>query len=107
MAHAYTPGLKVTERATIKKIRRLPILGEVLVEKGQAVSPHTVVARTDIPGNPQTVNVANVLGVEPEDIVDFMKKKEGDFVKKDELIAEYKSFFGLFRQQAQSPARCV
>ncbi len=104
MAHAYTPGLKVTERATIKKIRRLPILGEVLVEKGQAVSPHTVVARTDIPGNPQTVNVANVLGVEPEDIVDFMKKKEGDFVKKDELIAEYKSFFGLFRQQAQSPA---
>ena len=45
MAHAYTPGLKVTERAVIRKTRRLPILGEVMVENGQAVLPHTVVAR--------------------------------------------------------------
>lgn len=103
MAHAYTPGLKVTERAVIRKTRRLPILGEVMVENGQAVLPHTVVARTDIPGNPQTVNVANLLGVEPEDIADFMKKKEGDSVKKGELMAEYKSFFGLFKHQVQSP----
>ncbi|HHY12439.1 MAG TPA: hypothetical protein GX529_07400 [Firmicutes bacterium] len=103
MAHAYTPGLKVTEKAVITKTRRLPILGEVLVEKGQAVSPHTIVAKTDIPGNPQTVNVANVLGVDPEDIVDFMKKSEGDSVKKGELLAEYKSFFGLIRHHVESP----
>lgn len=104
MAHAYTPGLKVTERAVITKTRRLPILGEVLVEKGQAVSPNTIVARTNIPGNPQTVNVANLLGVDPEDIVEFIKKKEGDSVKKDEILAEYKSFFGLIRHEARSPA---
>lgn len=103
MAHAYTPGLKVTERAVIRKTRRLPILGEVLVKEGQAVSPDTVVARTNIPGNPQTVNVANILGVEPEDIEDFMKKKEGDSVKKGEVLAEYKSFFGLFKHTAESP----
>ncbi len=76
MAHAYTPGLKVTERAVIRKTRRLPLLGEVLVEKGKAVSPDVVVARTNIPGNPQTVNLANILGVEPEDIGDFMKKRD-------------------------------
>jgi len=103
MAHAYTPGLKVTEKAVIKKIRRLPLLGEVLVEKGKAVSPDVVVARTNIPGNPQTVNVANILGVEPEDIIEFMKKKEGDLVKKGELLAEYKSFFGLFKHTVPSP----
>lgn len=103
MAHAYTPGLKVTEKAVIRKTRRLPLLGEVLVEQGKAVSPDVIVARTNIPGNPQTVNVANILGVEPEDIVDFMKKKEGDPVKKGDILAEYKSFFGLFKHNVASP----
>lgn len=103
MAHAYTPGLKVTEKSVVRKTRRLPLLGEVLVEKGKAVSPDVIVARTNIPGNPQTVNVANVLGVEPEDIVDFMRKKEGDPVKKDDILAEYKSFFGLFKHDVKSP----
>ncbi len=103
MAHAYTPGLKVTEKAVVTKERRLPILGEVLVEKGQAVSPDTVVAKTDIPGDPQTVNVANILGVEPSDIVDFMQKSEGDYVEKGETLAEYRAFFGLIKHNAQSP----
>ena len=103
MAHAYTPGLKVTEKAVIRKTRRLPILGEVLVEKGQKVSPSTVVARTSIPGNPQTVNVANILGVEPEDVVEYMLKKEGDYVHQGEILAQYSSFFGLFKREARSP----
>ena len=103
MAHAYTPGLKVTERAVVRKTRRLPLLGEVLVEKGKPVSPDVVVARTNIPGNPQTVNVANILGVEPEDIVDFMKKREGDPIKKGEVLAEYRSFFGLIKHDVFSP----
>lgn len=103
MAHAYTPGLKVTEKAVVRKTRRLPILGEVLVKEGQAVTPDTVVARTKIPGNPQTVNIANALGLEPEDIEHFMLKKVGDTVKKGEVIALYKAFFGLFKHTATSP----
>ncbi|HHX28495.1 MAG: hypothetical protein ACOX5Q_07555 [Bacillota bacterium] len=103
MAHAYTPGLKVTERAVIRKTRRLPLLGEVLVEQGKAVSPDTIVARTDIPGNPQTVNVANSLGVEPEDIAEFMKVKTGGSIKKGEIMAEYRSFFGLFKHTVTAP----
>lgn len=103
MAHAYTPGLKVTEKAVIRKTRRLPILGEVLVEKGQAVTPDTVVARTKIPGNPHTVNIANALGLEPEDIEHFMLKKVGDKVSKGDTLALYKAFFGLFKHTAKSP----
>ena len=34
MAHAYTPGLRVTGYTGITKDRRLPLKGEVLVEKG-------------------------------------------------------------------------
>ena len=78
MANAYTPGLKVTEASIIRKRRRLPILGEVLVQKGAKVTPDTPVAKAFIPGNPQSINVANILGVEAEDIEHFMQKKPGD-----------------------------
>ncbi|HHY34625.1 MAG TPA: hypothetical protein GX510_03145 [Firmicutes bacterium] len=103
MAHAYTPGLKVTEKAVIRKTRRLPIPGEVLVAEGDAVSPGTIVARTKIPGNPQTLSIANLLAVEPGDIKWYMVKNEGDRVKKGEVIAEYKAFFGLVRKTVESP----
>ncbi len=103
MAHAYTPGLKVTEKALIRKTRRLPLLGNVLVRQGDSVSPKTIVAKTNIPGNPQTVNVANILGVEPEDILEFIKKTEGESIKKDETLAFYSSFFGLFKREVKSP----
>ena len=57
MAHAYTPGLKVTEGMTIHKERRLPLAGEVLVQAGTIVKAEDVVAKADLPGNVQLVNV--------------------------------------------------
>ena len=102
MAHAYTPGLKVTESDNIEKLRRLPLLGDVLVNKGDKVTPDVIVARTELPGEPHAVNVANILGIEPEDIEHFMVKKIGDHVKKDEPIAQYRAFFGLINRPAPS-----
>jgi hypothetical protein len=107
MAHAYTPGLKVTEHDVIEKVRRLPLLGEVLVKKGDRVAPETVVARTELPGEPHTVNVANILGIEPEDIEHFMVRKVGDHVKAGEPIAKYKAFFGLINRPAPSKVNGV
>lgn len=103
MASAYTPGLKVTSASNIVKTRRLPIPGEVLVQKGARVHPDTPVAKAYIPGNPQSINVANILGVEAEDIEPFMKKKPGDTIEKDETLALAKSFFGLFKTEVKSP----
>jgi hypothetical protein len=103
MAHAYTPGLKVTERAVIRKTRRLPLLGEVLVKQGDPVTPDMIVAKADIPGNPMAVNVANQLGLEASDIESCMLKKVGDPVSKGERIALYKAFFGLLKKEAVSP----
>lgn len=103
MANAYTPGLKVTAASIISKKRRLPILGEVLVQKGSKVSPETPVAKAYIPGNPQSINVANILGCEAEDIENYMKKKAGDTIAKDEILASSKSFFGLFKTECKSP----
>lgn len=103
MAHAYTPGLKVTDSTLVIKRRRLPILGEVLVKKGDVVTPDTIVARTKIPGDPQTLNVSAKLGLEAADVPEVMLFKEGDFVKKGEIIALKKSFFGLFKTPLECP----
>jgi len=103
MAHAYTPGLKVTSRTHIRKIRRLPLPGETLVEKGAQVKGDDIVARTAVPGNVQTVNVAGLLGIPPEDVPNLMIKKVGDPVKKDEVIARSKGLFGLFKSEVRSP----
>ena len=65
MAHAYTPGLRVTERAVLRRERRLPLKGDVLVARGDRVDADTVVARTELPGNVQTVNVAAQLAIDP------------------------------------------
>ncbi|MEO0270889.1 MAG: hypothetical protein ABIM58_02710 [candidate division WOR-3 bacterium] len=103
MAHAYTPGLKVSEKTLILKERRLPLKGEVLVKKGEYVKAEYVVARTLLPGNVHPLNVAGLLGVSPQELPNLMLKKEGDDVKKDEIIALSKGFFGLFKTEVKSP----
>jgi hypothetical protein len=102
MGHAYTPGLKVTDKILITKKRILPLKGDVLVKVGDKVRPDTVVARTLLPGNVEPINVANILGIPPEDIMDCMMKKEGEKVKQGEVIAKSKSFFGLFSSECKT-----
>jgi len=103
MGTAYTPGLKVTPRATIRKTRRLPLKGEVLVKAGDQVEPGLVVARTELPGIMQTVRVAEILGVEPSDIERYLKVAVGDRVERGTLLAETTSFFGLLKTECKSP----
>ena len=103
MAHAYTPGLKVLENTSVEKERRLPLKGEVLVDKGTDVSPEKIVARTHLPGNVQMVNVANLLNVDAQDVPGFMLIDIGKNVSKDNLLAETKGLFGLFKSEVKSP----
>lgn len=103
MAHAYTPGLKVTPHAVIRKARRLPLSGQVMVEVGQTLASTAVVARAELPGKVYPVNVGGQLNVLPEDLPSVMLKKEGDAVDKDEVIAQTAGVFGWFRSVARSP----
>lgn len=96
MAHAYTPGLKVTERHLVEKRRILPLKGEVVVKEGDRLMPDDVVARTHLPGNVVPLNVANKLGFPPEDIDMVMTKKPGDPIKEGEPLAVKKSFIKWF-----------
>jgi hypothetical protein len=105
VAHAYTPGLKVTEHAVIRKQRRLPLAGEVMVTVGRTLGARDVVARAELPGKVYPINVGGQLNVLPEDLPSVMLKKEGDAVDKDEIIARTAGIFGWFRSTAKSPVR--
>lgn len=103
MGAAYTPGLTVSPAAVIRRFRRLPIKGEVLVSVGDAVEPSTVVARANLPGIMQAVRVASALSVDPSDVPGLMKVKIGDAVTEGQILAEAKSFFGMFKSDCKSP----
>lgn len=103
MGHAYTPGLRVAKKTVIRKRRVLPLKGDVLKSVGQKITREEVVAKTDLPGNVQTVNVVNLLGILPKEINDFMLKKIGDKFAKGEAIAESKSFFKFLCNRISAP----
>jgi len=104
-AYAYTPGLKVKQAVTVSKTRRLPIQGEVYVKVGDEVKYDTVVAKTQISGDPEIINVAALLGFasKPSDLPAYMKKEVGEKVSEGEVIAGYSVLFGLLKKWATSP----
>ena len=103
MGHAYTPGLRVTEHTAVRKERRLPIAGDVLVEQGAQVRAEDIVARAELPGDVHTVNVVNQLAIAPGDMDRYMSKGPGDAVAKDEVLAETRPLIKWFRSTARSP----
>jgi len=102
MAAIFTPGLKVSERDVVVKDRQLPLEGEVSVKVGDLVKADQIVARTELPGKVFPVNIANQLGVDPGRLKEFLRKKEGDSVEIDEVIAETNGFMGFFKSDAKA-----
>ena len=98
-AHAYTPGLQVSQRTEIQRSRLLPIHGKVLVEKGDIVTAQQVVAETFMPGDVIPVNVSNLLSLPPRDVPECMCVIVGDQIEVGDIIAETKGIFGFFKNQ--------
>ena len=107
MALAYTPGLKVKAATNVRKVRRLPIAGDVLVKLGETVSFDTVVAKTEIPGEARIINAAGTLQIDPQmdDLMNYMTKKVGEDVEENEVIAKRVEFFGLSKSFCRSPVK--
>lgn len=103
MAHTYTPGLTVSRQTVIRKRRRLPIPGSVLVQRDDHVEPATIVARAELPGTVRAVNVANALGIAPDETPDYVTKREGDVVFRDEVIAENRPFIKWLKTEVRAP----
>ncbi len=86
----------------VRRVRRLPIKGEVLVKPGDPVKHDSVVARALLPGALQTLKLAEKLGVETKEARNVFRLKEGDPIEKGQLVAEMKGLFGLFKQSVVS-----
>ncbi|MBD3176635.1 MAG: hypothetical protein GF320_15755 [Armatimonadia bacterium] len=103
MAHAYTPGLQVTPHTILRKERILPLKGEVLVKEGDKVNGTDIVARTELPGDVDIVNMAYELGSDPKEMKAKMTVDEGDPIEAGQAIGKTSSFFGLFKHQVNAP----
>jgi hypothetical protein len=103
ITHAYTPGLKIKKRDTVRIERILPIEGEVLVKVGDEVDFNTIVARTKLPGDAEMLNVTEILGLDPGDVFDKTLKKVGDSIEEGELLAQNITFWGLSKKYVHAP----
>ena len=104
MSTAYTPGLTVSPDTLIRRTRRLPLKGEVVVRVGDRVGPETVVARALLPGVMRTVKAAETLGLEPHELPPALRIRQGDTVTAGQVIGETRSLFGLFRSECRASA---
>ena len=96
--------LGIEKGVTISKTRRLPSPGEVLVRLNNRVNENTLIAKGRVK-NPEIVEISvdQKLGVDPINLSSYMLKKEGDAVKKDEIIALRRSFFSTSTKICRSP----
>jgi hypothetical protein len=88
---------------TIVRERRLPLHGDVLVKVGDRTKGRDVVARTFLPGDVTPINMVSKLGCDPSEVPEYMTKKEGDRVRKGEILSYSKGLFGLFKSKVISP----
>jgi len=105
MAHAYTPGLRVTASTVVRRRRILPLPGRVLVDVGERVQASTVVARAELPGKVHTVNAVNALGIDPSELSHYLLKRAGEPIEAGEAIAESRPLLKWFKTSVPSPVR--
>lgn len=97
-------GVRVERDTVVRKERRIPTKGEVLVGVGDVVEPDAVLARGSVMSTEvQQVKIYAQLNIDPEEVGRYMLKGEGDEVKKDEAIAIRRSFFGRSTKVCRSP----
>ena len=87
----------------VRKVRKLPLPGEVLAKVGDQITPETIVAKISLkPGIPWVIPVARLIGIEPAALPSAMLKKVGDRVKiKDVIARAEKGIYG--RKEYEAP----
>ncbi len=99
----YPVSSRIAALTMIRRDRLLPAPGQVLVSPGEAVGPADVVARCQLAGAVQVLDVSRTLGVPRARAVRYMRKAVGDTVQVDELVASPRGLLGQFRRGCRSP----
>lgn len=94
------PVTHVLPLTNIQRRRYLPVAGTVLVRVGQMVKADEVIAQADLYSKHISLNVARGLGVAKGKIADYMKRKIGDDIPQNGIIA---SKPGLMERVIRAP----
>jgi len=85
----------ISEYTTIRRVRRLPTPGEVLVQVGDQVEPDDVIARCSRHTETRLIDVAKSLSVFDREADQYLQKTVGDAVQKGDTIAIRKGAAGV------------
>lgn len=96
----YLPQTVISPLTIIRKERRLPAPGDILVREGDRVDPVQVIGRAAVPGEFRIVHIAQALGVPRRAIRRYLKVKPGQEVRQGDVLA---ARGGLARQVCRAP----
>ena len=103
MSQVLTPSLQCLGSTKLRKLRELPVSGEILVKAGEQVSANQIVAQAALSGELHIMRVPEKMGIEPFEVMKGLRVKEGDLVKGGTLLCEHRGLFGLFTSRFLSP----
>jgi hypothetical protein len=72
----------------IRRERRLPVSGYVLVNEGQKIEPLDVIAEAELPNQIYMVDIAAGLDVDVLDVKHFLVRQPGEMLYEDDVIAQ-------------------
>lgn len=104
----YYPAVtRVLPLTTIRRERILPVAGEVLVRIGDRVDPLQVVARAEVPGRYFILELAETLGVAPDDADKYVRVKRNQPVKAGQVVAQRRAGLGLVSRVVRAPKQGI
>jgi hypothetical protein len=93
--------LNQASHMTIRRARKLSFPGQVLVNKGEKVSPDAIIAQGKLPGGIMMLDVAKGLRLPPEEIRSCLTRQIGERVQEGDEIARCE---GTFPRLVRAPA---
>jgi len=99
----YLSETRAAPAITIRRERLLPARGEVLARPGEQVGPADVVARCQLPGATQVIDVSRALGIRRERVNKYLGKNVGDAVQAGELLASHGGLLGRLKPTCRAP----
>ena len=103
MPTCYSAGSQSLPLTIIRRERLLPVPGEVLVQPGDGVEPGGTIARCQMPGKVWVADVSLALGINREQVVQYVRQNVGDLVRANDVLAERESRFSWRSRRCQAP----
>lgn len=85
---------RVKTNSIIRVKRSLGGPGKINVQKGQQVEPHDILGTFELSPGFSNIEIARMLGVNPNEASQYFVRKKGEHLFKGEIIAEKKALLG-------------